>query len=116
MATTLSLRLPEGDMFIRLENESFSPTVRQALREHLPGVLCTPVTDARLAFLRGRRETMSLFSLPFNQVCPVRVETMQGKERSTAEGTAALRGVVMALRDVFKPTSNGGTGTTRSQD
>lgn len=115
MATTLALRLTEGDMFIRLENESFSPTVRQALRHHLPDVVCTPVSDARLAFLREKRNPLSVFSLPFNEVCPVTVETLQGRERSSADCTTALRGVVMALRDVFKPTSNGGPDKRRPQ-
>lgn len=115
MATTLALRLTEGDMFIRLDNESFSPRVRQAIKDHLPDVVCTPVSEARLAFLREKRKPMSIFSLPFNQVCPVTVETMQGRERSSAECTTALRGVVMALRDVFKPASNGDHGKRRPQ-
>lgn len=102
MPITLSLRLNEGDMFIKLENESFSADVRKALKAHLPEVVCAPISDERIAFLKERRNTMSLFSLPFNTSCPVTVVTTQGRERSSGESTAALRGLLMALREVFK--------------
>lgn len=102
MPVSYSLRLNDGDMFIKLENESFSAAVRSAVESHLPEVICAPISEERIAFLKERRNTMSLFSLPFNTACPVTVITTHGRGRASGDCTTALRGVIMALRDVFK--------------
>lgn len=101
MSTVLSLRLNEGDMFVRLENESFAPALREALQRELPEVICTPITEDRMAFLRKQRQISSIFTLPFNKECRITVETAQSKERVTDESTSTLRGVITAIREIF---------------
>ena len=105
--TSLTLRLKDGDMFIHLNNASFSPALREVLREELPDVVCTPITEARMEFLRVQSSVSSIFSIPHNKSCTVQVETAQKKDRSSAESTSALRAIITAIRRTIPSSSKG---------
>ncbi len=99
--SSLSIRLNGGELFVHLEKASFSKELRDAIKAELPEMIVAPVTEERMAFLRSRRLVSTVFSTPYNKSCPLVVETSEGKDRSDSQISAALRGVITALRQAF---------------
>ena len=97
MPTTLSVRHHGGEMLIELPEEAFIQRLRQELQITLPGVLCCPITDSRVEYLRSVGDTTPLFSIPYHHLGPIHVQSIESKSATSEEQPIVLHGIIKAL-------------------